>query len=76
MKKVTMEPLDRLANLQALWDSQTVTEVGPCGMQQTQQLTTTEQINCQQRFKIQERPTVMHSCKSGGAMKNLGNDMY
>ncbi|XP_072267686.1 F-actin-uncapping protein LRRC16A isoform X2 [Pyxicephalus adspersus] len=31
MKKVTMEPADRLANLQALWDSQTVTEVGPCG---------------------------------------------
>ncbi|XP_072008518.1 F-actin-uncapping protein LRRC16A isoform X2 [Engystomops pustulosus] len=31
MKKVTMEPPDRLANLQALWDSQTVTEVGPCG---------------------------------------------
>ncbi|XP_063779353.1 F-actin-uncapping protein LRRC16A isoform X2 [Pseudophryne corroboree] len=31
MKKVTMEPSDRLANLQALWDSQTVTEVGPCG---------------------------------------------
>lgn len=31
MKKVTMEPSDRLANLQALWDSQTVSEVGPCG---------------------------------------------
>ncbi|XP_041422275.1 F-actin-uncapping protein LRRC16A isoform X4 [Xenopus laevis] len=31
IKKVTMEPPDRLANLQALWDSQTVTEVGPCG---------------------------------------------
>ncbi|XP_030067980.1 F-actin-uncapping protein LRRC16A isoform X3 [Microcaecilia unicolor] len=31
MKKVSMEPADRLANLQALWDSQTVTEVGPCG---------------------------------------------
>nr|XP_033790380.1 F-actin-uncapping protein LRRC16A isoform X3 [Geotrypetes seraphini] len=31
MKKVIMEPADRLANLQALWDSQTVTEVGPCG---------------------------------------------
>ncbi|XP_029446652.1 F-actin-uncapping protein LRRC16A isoform X1 [Rhinatrema bivittatum] len=31
MKKVCMEPADRLANLQALWDSQTVTEVGPCG---------------------------------------------
>ncbi|XP_075441681.1 F-actin-uncapping protein LRRC16A isoform X2 [Ascaphus truei] len=31
MKKVTMEPSERLANLQALWDSQTVTEVGPCG---------------------------------------------
>ncbi|KAM9165031.1 F-actin-uncapping protein LRRC16A isoform 1-T1 [Pangshura tecta] len=31
MKKVTMEPSERLANLQALWDSQTVTELGPCG---------------------------------------------
>ncbi|XP_075172184.1 F-actin-uncapping protein LRRC16A [Anomaloglossus baeobatrachus] len=31
MRKVTMEPSDRLTNLQALWDSQTVTEVGPCG---------------------------------------------
>ncbi|XP_053323071.1 F-actin-uncapping protein LRRC16A [Spea bombifrons] len=31
MKKVTMEPSDRLTNLQAMWDSQTVTEVGPCG---------------------------------------------
>ncbi|XP_069814012.1 F-actin-uncapping protein LRRC16A [Dendropsophus ebraccatus] len=31
MKKVVMEPSDRLASLQALWDSQTVTEVGPCG---------------------------------------------
>ncbi|KAM8966287.1 F-actin-uncapping protein LRRC16A isoform 2-T2 [Pelodytes ibericus] len=31
MKKVTMEPSDRLINLQALWDSQTVAEVGPCG---------------------------------------------
>uniref|UniRef100_A0A8C5MQY3 Capping protein regulator and myosin 1 linker 1 n=1 Tax=Leptobrachium leishanense TaxID=445787 RepID=A0A8C5MQY3_9ANUR len=31
MKKVTMEPADRLTNLQSLWDSQTVTEVGPCG---------------------------------------------
>ncbi|XP_069586997.1 F-actin-uncapping protein LRRC16A isoform X2 [Ranitomeya imitator] len=31
MRKVTMEPSDRLSNLQALWDSQTVTEVGPCG---------------------------------------------
>ncbi|XP_053570791.1 F-actin-uncapping protein LRRC16A isoform X2 [Bombina bombina] len=31
MKKVTMEPSDRLATLQALWDNQTVTEVGPCG---------------------------------------------
>ncbi|KAG8442306.1 hypothetical protein GDO86_011195 [Hymenochirus boettgeri] len=31
MKKVSMEPADRLANLQALWDSQTVAEVGPCG---------------------------------------------
>ncbi|XP_074918981.1 F-actin-uncapping protein LRRC16A isoform X1 [Chelonoidis abingdonii] len=31
MKKVTMEPSERLANLQELWDSQTVTELGPCG---------------------------------------------
>ncbi|XP_069469745.1 F-actin-uncapping protein LRRC16A [Ambystoma mexicanum] len=31
MKKITMEPADRLANLQTLWDSQTVAEVGPCG---------------------------------------------
>ncbi|XP_032537846.1 LOW QUALITY PROTEIN: F-actin-uncapping protein LRRC16A [Chiroxiphia lanceolata] len=31
MKKVTLEPSERLANLQALWDSQTVTELGPCG---------------------------------------------
>ncbi|XP_073534973.1 F-actin-uncapping protein LRRC16A isoform X2 [Phyllobates terribilis] len=31
MRKITMEPSDRLSNLQALWDSQTVTEVGPCG---------------------------------------------
>ncbi|XP_066040749.1 F-actin-uncapping protein LRRC16A isoform X3 [Chamaea fasciata] len=31
MKKVTMEPSERLANLQALWDSQTVAELGPCG---------------------------------------------
>ncbi|KAM9308890.1 F-actin-uncapping protein LRRC16A [Gastrophryne carolinensis] len=31
MKKVSIDPPDRLANLQALWDSQTVTEVGPCG---------------------------------------------
>ncbi|XP_075777247.1 F-actin-uncapping protein LRRC16A isoform X3 [Pelodiscus sinensis] len=31
MKKVTMEPPERLTNLQALWDSQTVTELGPCG---------------------------------------------
>lgn len=63
MKKVAMEPPDRLANLQALWDSQTVTEVGPCGMQQTQQLTTTEQINCQQRSQIAESQTVTHSFK-------------
>lgn len=32
LKKVTMEPSERLANLQALWDSQTVAELGPCGM--------------------------------------------
>ncbi|XP_068787750.1 F-actin-uncapping protein LRRC16A isoform X6 [Struthio camelus] len=31
LKKVTMEPSERLANLQALWDSQTVAELGPCG---------------------------------------------
>uniref|UniRef100_A0A2K6RE20 Capping protein regulator and myosin 1 linker 1 n=1 Tax=Rhinopithecus roxellana TaxID=61622 RepID=A0A2K6RE20_RHIRO len=31
MKKVSMEPPERLASLQALWDSQTVAEQGPCG---------------------------------------------
>ncbi|XP_025030939.1 F-actin-uncapping protein LRRC16A isoform X2 [Python bivittatus] len=31
MKKVIMEPPDRLAHLQTLWDSQTVGELGPCG---------------------------------------------
>ncbi|XP_058141317.1 F-actin-uncapping protein LRRC16A isoform X2 [Dasypus novemcinctus] len=31
MKKVSMEPSERLARLQALWDSQTVAEQGPCG---------------------------------------------
>nr|XP_020637245.1 F-actin-uncapping protein LRRC16A isoform X1 [Pogona vitticeps] len=31
MKKVIMEPPERLANLQALWDGQTVAELGPCG---------------------------------------------
>ncbi|KAB0355026.1 hypothetical protein FD755_022485, partial [Muntiacus reevesi] len=31
MKKVFMEPSERLASLQALWDSQTVAEQGPCG---------------------------------------------
>eukprot|EP00075_Anas_platyrhynchos_P016760 XP_027306013.1 F-actin-uncapping protein LRRC16A [Anas platyrhynchos] len=31
MKKVTMEPSERLTTLQALWDSQTVAELGPCG---------------------------------------------
>lgn len=31
LKKVTMDPSERLANLQALWDSQTVAELGPCG---------------------------------------------
>ncbi|XP_054020450.1 F-actin-uncapping protein LRRC16A isoform X3 [Dryobates pubescens] len=31
LKKVTVEPSERLANLQALWDSQTVAELGPCG---------------------------------------------
>lgn len=31
MKKVIMEPPERLANLQALWENQTVAELGPCG---------------------------------------------
>ncbi|XP_036724057.1 F-actin-uncapping protein LRRC16A isoform X10 [Balaenoptera musculus] len=31
MKKVCVEPSERLASLQALWDSQTVAEQGPCG---------------------------------------------
>ncbi|XP_006888706.1 PREDICTED: leucine-rich repeat-containing protein 16A isoform X2 [Elephantulus edwardii] len=31
MRKVSMEPSERLAHLQALWDSQTVAEQGPCG---------------------------------------------
>ncbi|XP_038189211.1 LOW QUALITY PROTEIN: F-actin-uncapping protein LRRC16A [Arvicola amphibius] len=31
LKKVSMEPSDRLASLQALWDSQTLAEPGPCG---------------------------------------------
>uniref|UniRef100_A0A5F8GSB1 Capping protein regulator and myosin 1 linker 1 n=1 Tax=Monodelphis domestica TaxID=13616 RepID=A0A5F8GSB1_MONDO len=31
MKKIAMEPAERLTNLQALWDSQTVAELGPCG---------------------------------------------
>lgn len=31
MKKVSMEPSERLASLQALWDSQPVSEQGPCG---------------------------------------------
>ncbi|XP_008053253.2 F-actin-uncapping protein LRRC16A isoform X2 [Carlito syrichta] len=31
MKKVSMEPSERLASLQALWDSQTLAEQGPCG---------------------------------------------
>ncbi|XP_043831683.1 F-actin-uncapping protein LRRC16A isoform X3 [Dromiciops gliroides] len=31
MKKISMEPSERLTNLQALWDSQTVAELGPCG---------------------------------------------
>ncbi|XP_031214761.1 F-actin-uncapping protein LRRC16A isoform X7 [Mastomys coucha] len=31
MKKVSMEPSERLASLQALWDSQTLAEPGPCG---------------------------------------------
>ncbi|XP_041488643.1 F-actin-uncapping protein LRRC16A isoform X13 [Microtus oregoni] len=31
LKKVSMEPSERLASLQALWDSQTLAEPGPCG---------------------------------------------
>uniref|UniRef100_A0A2K6FWQ3 Capping protein regulator and myosin 1 linker 1 n=1 Tax=Propithecus coquereli TaxID=379532 RepID=A0A2K6FWQ3_PROCO len=31
MKRVSVEPSERLASLQALWDSQTVAEQGPCG---------------------------------------------
>ncbi|XP_062925996.1 F-actin-uncapping protein LRRC16A-like isoform X2 [Mobula hypostoma] len=31
MKKVTMEPPDRLSSVQALWDSQNIAEAGPCG---------------------------------------------
>ncbi|XP_067857781.1 F-actin-uncapping protein LRRC16A-like isoform X2 [Heptranchias perlo] len=31
MKKVTMEPSDRLSSLQALWESQNIAEPGPCG---------------------------------------------
>ncbi|XP_030743038.2 F-actin-uncapping protein LRRC16A [Echinops telfairi] len=31
MRKISMEPPERLASLQALWDSQTVSEQGPCG---------------------------------------------
>ncbi|XP_038652946.1 F-actin-uncapping protein LRRC16A-like isoform X3 [Scyliorhinus canicula] len=31
MKKVTMEPSDRLSTLQALWDNQNIAEPGPCG---------------------------------------------
>ncbi|XP_072880068.1 F-actin-uncapping protein LRRC16A-like isoform X2 [Hemitrygon akajei] len=31
MKKVTMEPADRLSAVQALWDSQNIAETGPCG---------------------------------------------
>ncbi|XP_038627078.1 F-actin-uncapping protein LRRC16A isoform X1 [Tachyglossus aculeatus] len=31
LKKVSMEPADRLAALQSLWDSQTVAELSPCG---------------------------------------------
>ena len=31
LKKVCMEPSERLASLQALWDSQPVAEQGPCG---------------------------------------------
>uniref|UniRef100_UPI00398EAC70 F-actin-uncapping protein LRRC16A-like isoform X2 n=1 Tax=Pristiophorus japonicus TaxID=55135 RepID=UPI00398EAC70 len=31
VKKVTMEPSDRLLSLQTLWDSQNIAEPGPCG---------------------------------------------
>ncbi|XP_036129391.1 F-actin-uncapping protein LRRC16A [Molossus molossus] len=31
MRRVSMEPSERLASLQALWDSQPVAEQGPCG---------------------------------------------
>ncbi|XP_069051024.1 F-actin-uncapping protein LRRC16A isoform X4 [Lepisosteus oculatus] len=31
MKKLLMEPVERLSNLQTLWDNQSVTEPGPCG---------------------------------------------
>ncbi|KAG9355744.1 hypothetical protein JZ751_000582 [Albula glossodonta] len=31
MKKLTMEPPERVSNLQALWDNQNVPEPGPCG---------------------------------------------
>ncbi|KAM9233562.1 F-actin-uncapping protein LRRC16A isoform 3-T3 [Dugong dugon] len=31
MKKVSMEPSEQLTSLQALWDSQTTAEQGPCG---------------------------------------------
>ncbi|XP_048464800.1 F-actin-uncapping protein LRRC16A-like [Rhincodon typus] len=31
MKKVTLEPSDRLSSVQALWDSQNIAEPGPCG---------------------------------------------
>ncbi|XP_048363630.1 F-actin-uncapping protein LRRC16A isoform X3 [Sphaerodactylus townsendi] len=31
MKKIIMDPPERLANLQTLWDSQSVAELGPCG---------------------------------------------
>uniref|UniRef100_A0A3B3Q7M2 Capping protein regulator and myosin 1 linker 1 n=1 Tax=Paramormyrops kingsleyae TaxID=1676925 RepID=A0A3B3Q7M2_9TELE len=31
MKKVSMEPPERISNLQALWEKQTVVDPGPCG---------------------------------------------
>lgn len=31
MKRVSVEPAERLASLQARWDSQPVAEQGPCG---------------------------------------------
>lgn len=49
MKKVTMEPSERLANLQALWDSQTVAELGPCGENEFKCSNIKEGWNCSVR---------------------------